>query len=69
MLGSVKFESGALGVIEATTATRPSDLEASLSLMGEEGVIVLGGLAMNKIEHYEFKNPLPEDADVKNSLQ
>ncbi len=30
----VHFKSGALGLIEATTATRPSDLEGSLSLLG-----------------------------------
>jgi predicted dehydrogenase len=31
----LKFKSGALGIIEATTATRPSDLEGSISILGE----------------------------------
>jgi UDP-N-acetyl-2-amino-2-deoxyglucuronate dehydrogenase len=33
----LRFRSGALGVIEATTATRPKDLEGSLSVLGEFG--------------------------------
>ena len=32
-----KFRNGALGIIEATTATRPKDLEGSLSILGENG--------------------------------
>ena len=32
----LKFRNGALGVIEATTAIRPKDLEGSLSVLGEK---------------------------------
>ena len=35
----LKFSSGALGVIEATTATRPADLEGSISILGEKGTV------------------------------
>ena len=35
----LKFKNGALGVIEATTATRPKDLEGSLSILGELGSV------------------------------
>src|SRR5205823_387910 len=35
----LKFRSGALGLIEATTATRPRDIEGSLSLLGERGTV------------------------------
>src|SRR5438477_3556171 len=59
------FESGALGVFEATTATRPRDLEASLSLLGERGSIVLGGNAVNRVEHWEFDPELPEDEHIR----
>jgi len=60
-----RFESGALGVFEATTATRPTDLEASLSLLGERGSVILGGNAVNRIEHWQFDPELPEDAHVR----
>jgi hypothetical protein len=31
----LRFANGALGVIEATTTTRPKDLEGSFSILGE----------------------------------
>jgi len=64
-VATLRFESGALGIIEATTATRPRDIEASLSVLGEGGVIALGGLAMNRIEHWDFAEPRDYDQTVK----
>jgi UDP-N-acetyl-2-amino-2-deoxyglucuronate dehydrogenase len=60
----VKFENGALGIIEATTAARPRDLEGSISILGEKGSVVIGGFAVNKIESWNFVNPIPEDAET-----
>jgi UDP-N-acetyl-2-amino-2-deoxyglucuronate dehydrogenase len=60
----LRFASGALGVIEATTATRPKDLEGSLSILGEKGTVVVGGFAMNRMETWEFVEELPGDAEV-----
>ena len=36
----ITFKNGAIGVVEATTATRPKDLEGSLSILGEKGTVV-----------------------------
>ncbi len=60
----VKFKNGALGVIEATTATRPKDLEGSLSVLGEFGSVEIGGFAVNKILHWNFTNTLASDKEV-----
>lgn len=60
----LKFRNGALGIIEATTATRPKDLEGSLSLLGERGSVVIGGFAVNQLETWNFAPVLPEDATV-----
>jgi len=60
----VQFTSGALGIIEATTATRPVDLEGSLSLLGEQGTAVIGGFAVNELVTWKFEKPQPEDAAV-----
>lgn len=46
----LNFKNGALGVIEATTATRPKDLEGSISILGSKGTVVIGGFAVNKVE-------------------
>jgi len=50
----LNFKNGALGVIEATTATRPKDLEGSVSVLGSKGTIVIGGFAVNKIETWNI---------------
>ena len=63
-VASLRFKSGALGIIEAMTAARPRDIEASLSLMGSNGAIILGGLAMNNIDFWEFSTPQDQDATV-----
>jgi UDP-N-acetyl-2-amino-2-deoxyglucuronate dehydrogenase len=60
----MKFESGALGAFEATVATRPKDMEGSLSLLGETGSVMIGGHAVNKILHWQFTEPRPEDAEI-----
>lgn len=60
----LRFKSGALGVIEATTATRPKDLEGSLSVLGENGTVEIGGFAVNKIKTWNFKNETAEDRDI-----
>lgn len=64
LVATVRFKSGALGTIEATTAARPEDFEASLSLVGEKGMALIGGIALNKVETWRFVEPLPEDVDV-----
>lgn len=47
----LKFRNGAMGAIEATTATRPlnKDLEASISILGENGVVIVEGASVNKL--------------------
>jgi UDP-N-acetyl-2-amino-2-deoxyglucuronate dehydrogenase len=61
LVAIMKFENGALGTIEATTAARPNDFEASLSVVGEKGMVLVGGIALNKIKTWEFINPIDGD--------
>jgi len=60
----LKFKSGALGIVEATTATRPKDLEGSISILGEKGNVVIGGFAVNKMESWNFENKQNNDDNV-----
>jgi predicted dehydrogenase len=53
-VATLKFTSGALGIIEVTTAARPRDLEASISVLAENGTAVLGGIASNRLEVCTF---------------
>ena len=61
---TIKFKNGALGIVEATTAARPSNLEGSISILGEQGSVVIGGFAVNEIVTWIFENELKEDQDV-----
>ena len=60
----LRFTNGALGIIEATTATRPNDIEGSLSILGENGTVEVGGFAMNQMKTWCFADEQPEDAEV-----
>lgn len=60
----VKFTNGALGVIEATTAVRPKDLEGSISILGEKGTVEIGGFAVNQMRHWNFVEPQNGDSEV-----
>lgn len=61
---TLRFKNGALGVIEATTATRPSDLEGSLSILGEGGTVEIAGFAVNKMKVWNFVDSEAGDVDV-----
>jgi len=60
----LRFRSGALGVIEATTAARPTDLEGSISMLGENGTVEIGGFAVNEMKTWRFGSPEPGDDEV-----
>ncbi|MFK7886935.1 MAG: Gfo/Idh/MocA family protein [Gammaproteobacteria bacterium] len=65
IVGTVAFSSGALGTIEASTATRPVDLEGSLSILGEKGSVEIGGFAVNEVKVWRFEDEDPDDEDVR----
>ncbi len=68
-LAILKFRNGSLGVIEATTATRPKDLEGSISILGENGSVEIGGFFMNELKTWNFIELDKMDNDIweKNS--
>ena len=49
---SLVFDNGAIGTLEVTTAARPVDYEASLSLVCEKGLAQIGGIAVNELQIY-----------------
>ncbi|MGF7174880.1 Gfo/Idh/MocA family protein [Azospirillum doebereinerae] len=60
----ITFASGAIGVVEATTAVRPKDLEGSISILGERGTVEIGGFAVNEMKTWNFVDQGPEDEAV-----
>jgi UDP-N-acetyl-2-amino-2-deoxyglucuronate dehydrogenase len=60
----LKFRNGGIGIIEATTAIRPKDLEGSITILGEKGSVEIGGFAVNKMLHWNFQEEIEGDAEV-----
>ncbi len=61
-VASIRFKSGALGVIESTVNIYDKNLEETLSVFGTKGTAVLSGIANNEIKIWKF-DELDEDAD------
>jgi len=61
---SLRLRSGALASINVTMLTHNKNFEGSITLLGERGTVRVGGMAVNKIEHWEFDAPHADDALV-----
>lgn len=66
-VASIKFRNGAFGSINVTMLTFPKNLEGSLTIIGEHGTVRVGGIAVNKIEHWEFRDYDDDDKLVEAS--
>ena len=62
---SLRLRSGALASINVTMLTHKRNFEGSLTILGERGTVRVGGVAVNAIEHWEFDEARPEDADIR----
>jgi UDP-N-acetyl-2-amino-2-deoxyglucuronate dehydrogenase len=62
---SIRWRTGALGSMSVTMLTYPKNLEGSITIIGETGTARVGGIAVNKIEHWQFAEPDPDDAKVE----
>ncbi len=52
----IEFDNGSVGIIEGSACVYPRNLEEKLSLFGEKGTAVIGGVAVNKIETWRFSD-------------
>lgn len=50
----LRFESGTIGLVEGSACVYPKNLEETLSVFGEKGTVVIGGLAVNEIKTWQF---------------
>lgn len=56
LVAILKFDDGAIATFEGSFSIYPQNLETSISIFGEEGSIVIGGIALNNIEAWRLKN-------------
>lgn len=52
----MRFDNGKIGLLEGSADVYPKNLEETISVFGETGTAVVGGLAMNKIEVWNFED-------------
>lgn len=50
----IEFNSGAVGIVEGSACVYPENLNETLSVFGEKGTAVIGGLAVNKLETWRL---------------
>lgn len=60
----IKFRNGAFGNINVTMLTYPKNFEGSITVLGEKGTVRIGGVAINKIEKWEFADYDDDDKNI-----
>ncbi len=64
---NLKWRNGALGSMSVTMLTFPKNLEGSITILGENGTAKVGGVAVNKINTWEFSDVRDYDQEVLNA--
>jgi UDP-N-acetyl-2-amino-2-deoxyglucuronate dehydrogenase len=65
----LKFKNGALGIIEAASTIYPKNIEETLNVFGETGSVIVGGVAVNRIEDWEFPNSEEQKREILTSQE
>jgi UDP-N-acetyl-2-amino-2-deoxyglucuronate dehydrogenase len=66
-VAALKWRNGAMGSINVTMLAYPKNLEGSITILGERGTVRVGGVAVNEIQMWEFAQPDPSDAQIKDA--
>jgi len=61
---NLRWRNGALGSVNVTMLTYPKNLEGSITVLGENGTVRIGGMALNEVQHWEFADRRDEDDRV-----
>ena len=66
-VAALRWRSGAMGTLNVSMLTYPKNYEGSITILGEKGTVRVGGVAVNEIQHWEFSEKRPEDAELANA--
>jgi len=64
VVSTLEFKSGALGTLEITTAARPRDYNATISIIGSKGLAQIGGWALNELQIFT-----PNESECKKNTE
>jgi len=59
----IRFKNGSIGIVEGSACVYPKNLEETLSIFGEKGTVVIGGLAVNEIKTWNFADERDYDKE------
>ncbi|MCX7885284.1 MAG: Gfo/Idh/MocA family oxidoreductase [Caloramator sp.] len=60
----VRFKNGSIGIVEGSACVYPKNLEETLSIFGEKGTAVIGGLAVNRVETWRFSDGKDSEEEI-----
>ena len=58
------FKNGAIGLIEAASTLYPKNIEETLNIFGATGSVIIGGIAVNRMEVWEFSDSEAEKQGI-----
>jgi len=59
----IRFKNGTIGIVEGSACVYPKNLEETLSIFGEKGTVIIGGLAVNEIKTWQFADERDYDKE------
>lgn len=62
-----RFKNGAIGSMNVIMLTYPKNIEGSITVLGEKGTAKIGGVAVNKIDYWEFADYDDDDKLIEQS--
>ena len=62
---NLKMRNGAIASMNVTMLTHNKNFEGSITIIGENGIVRLGGVAANNVEVWKFADSKPDDNEVK----
>lgn len=62
---NVRWRNGALGSMAVTMLAYPQNYEGSITILGENGKVRIGGVAVNDIQTWDFKDEKEYDSQLK----
>jgi UDP-N-acetyl-2-amino-2-deoxyglucuronate dehydrogenase len=63
----VRFRNGVIATINVSMLTYPKNFEGSITILGEKGTVKIGGIAVNKIEKWDFEDYDDDDKVIVQS--
>ena len=63
----VHFRNGTIATVNVSMLTYPKNYEGSITVLGEKGTVKIGGIAVNKIDKWEFEDYDDDDKLIMES--